>query len=379
MSSAIDDINGQPSTTTSSTDPLTFVEKLQKNWAKGQRLAFFTSHITGYTAAVVEGHSRAAEYLDTVLNSYFQRFHWKLKVSEEPDAPFEPERSPLEEKLTAMEAEQKKAEDIAIRAWFDYRVKTVKKSRRRSKGDRDPWSCLLAQLSGVSKSKPKALQPQQRWSKDHFETVVRKDFEERWAEQGKSGKHKAAFRTLVTREHFEKTSREVQKEYKKLAKSEGKAAVEKWREDLTVPPSAAAVDRHELGSFAGPILAGMHKILGMHVSLLVGGPEPRKDGQINVLCMHEGGDNSPQPQNWQQYDKKKFKAVTALFQDYLSTCYSAEEREKRKLTNVDTTNAPYVISPTPDDDEQSDTEVLPSTSAPSIDPKAKPKAKRQRL
>lgn len=38
-----------------------------------------------------------------------------------------------------------------------------------------------------------------------------------------------------------------------------------------------------LASFAGPILAGMSATLGMHVSLLVGGPEPRKQGKITVV------------------------------------------------------------------------------------------------
>lgn len=66
--------------------------------------------------------------------------------------------------------------------------------------------------------------------------------------------------------------------------------------------------------------------------------------------MHEGGDKSPVPRNWQLYDKGKYRAVTRLFQDYLATCYSTcyaftspqcyfvhyhtlaqEERDARKL------------------------------------------------
>jgi hypothetical protein len=49
-----------------------------------------------------------------------------------------------------------------------------------------------------------------------------------------------------------------------------------------------------LGEFAGPIIEGLGNILGMHVALLVGGPEPAKRGQINVSryfvssCMYSG-------------------------------------------------------------------------------------------
>ena len=38
--------------------------------------------------------------------------------------------------------------------------------------------------------------------------------------------------------------------------------------------------------------------------------------------MHEGGDKSAVPRNWQIYDKEKYQMVTHLFQEYLATCYS---------------------------------------------------------
>ncbi|KIK81603.1 hypothetical protein PAXRUDRAFT_27823 [Paxillus rubicundulus Ve08.2h10] len=76
---------------------------------------------------------------------------------------------------------------------------------------------------------------------------------------------------------------------------------------------------------------GMHDSLGMHVTLLVEGPEPRKQGQITVLSMHEGADHSPVPRNWQLHDKQKYKVVTRMFQDYLSMCYTQEEHNACKL------------------------------------------------
>ncbi|KAH7917593.1 hypothetical protein BV22DRAFT_1026074 [Leucogyrophana mollusca] len=128
---------------------------------------------------------------------------------------------------------------------------------------------------------------------------------------------------------------------------------------------------NRLGSFAGPLLSGMHGILGVHVTLIVGRPEPRKGGAINVLSMHEGTDKSVQPLNWQQRDKKKYKAVVALFQEYLSSCYSPEDRAHYKLPDLG--DAQHIISSAPDlnanANDQSDED------APSADPRPSRKSK----
>jgi hypothetical protein len=101
---------------------------------------------------------------------------------------------------------------------------------------------------------------------------------------------------------------------------------------------ARAIDR--LAGFLGPIIEGIGNTLGMHVSVLVGGPEPRKNGQINVIryvalmphsdtdltvgySMHHGVNKAAVPKNWGMVDKAKYKAVTQSFVQYLETCYSA--------------------------------------------------------
>ncbi|KAH7917592.1 hypothetical protein BV22DRAFT_1135278 [Leucogyrophana mollusca] len=207
-------------------NPKAFVEKLKRNWAKGEHLDFLTGHLAGYSTAVLEGNSRASEYLDSVVNEYFLRFHWKLSAAEEPSSSYDPSQPPMTEQLTPIESEQKHFKVTSMRKticmWLDYRTKANKKvGRRRAKVEGDLWARLLGQLSGISQHKPKALQPQQRWSKDYFETVVRDDFEARWAGQGN----------------------EVQKGYAKLAKTEAKAALATWRADLAAAPSTNPVDR----------------------------------------------------------------------------------------------------------------------------------------
>ncbi|KAH7906240.1 hypothetical protein BJ138DRAFT_1117754 [Hygrophoropsis aurantiaca] len=103
-------------------NPQAYVEKFMKNWAKGQRLEFLNSHLPGYTTAV-----------------------------------------------TSMRK--------AIRAWLEYRIPKNKKIGRRANAENDPWARFLKQLARLEQHKPRALQAHQRWSKDHFDTDVKTDFD----------------------------------------------------------------------------------------------------------------------------------------------------------------------------------------------------------
>lgn len=38
-----------------------------------------------------------------------------------------------------------------------------------------------------------------------------------------------------------------------------------------------------IGNSWGPVIAALGDSLGMHVTLVIGGPEPSKNGQINVI------------------------------------------------------------------------------------------------
>ncbi|KAF8834543.1 hypothetical protein BDN67DRAFT_985248 [Paxillus ammoniavirescens] len=329
------------STHSETTNPTTYIEKLKKNWAKGPCLQFLNSHISGYATASLEGSSWNQEYLNTVIN--------KMSVSEDPPAetPDSSESNAAPKTLTPVEAEQKhnkfQAMYKAIWVWLEYRTTTNCKVGRSTNPENDTWT-HLAHLSGISKKKPKALQLHQRWSKDHFNNIVQEEFEKRCAMQGISGKAMMNFRDQVTREYFLGLAVNEQCQYVDLAKNEGKEAAGAWTKALNSPPSTALADQqaaiNRFSSFAGPLLASMHELLGMHVTLLIGGPELCKNGQITVLSMHEGGDKSTVPCNWQVHDKTKFKVITKLFKDYLLTCYTEEECDAQKL--LDAVNPPLI-------------------------------------
>lgn len=48
-----------------------------------------------------------------------------------------------------------------------------------------------------------------------------------------------------------------------------------------MPATFRVLDR--LGNTMGPVVVGLGEMLDMHVTLVVGGPEPKKNGQLNVI------------------------------------------------------------------------------------------------
>ena len=89
-----------------------YVEKLKRNWVKGTHLELLNHHVSGYCAAFVEGNSRAQEYLDLIVNKYFVKFPWRLKVSEDPVLLVSD--TPSTEKLSTAEIEQKRCKIVAM-------------------------------------------------------------------------------------------------------------------------------------------------------------------------------------------------------------------------------------------------------------------------
>ncbi|KAG2054271.1 hypothetical protein BDR06DRAFT_1050581 [Suillus hirtellus] len=280
-----------------------------------------------YKVELLESRHCANNYIDLVINKYFHHYHWKLKVNEEPTTPYDSLQQIILEILNDEESEQKKqkvtAMTKAICNWFEYCSRKLNPLGHCLKTETDPWTCLLKQLSGVAKNKPRTLQAHQRWSKDHFDTDLKEEFEEKWKYE------------------------DIHKTYETLAELEGIANVKAWKAVLAAPASKLPADRQcaldQLPEFAGPILAGISDITGMHCTLFVGSPEPRRKGQLSVITMHEGVDLSDRPKNWQMADKTKFKIATSLFQEFLATCYTEADREGASLDDdSDTLTTPIL-------------------------------------
>lgn len=95
-----------------------------------------------------------------------------------------------------------------------------------------------------------------------------------------------------------------------------------------------------LPNLLGPVIQIIGEAVGMHISVLIGGPEPQKKGQLNMIGyvafillylislaetfgrIHHGENKAAIPKVWALAEKDKFKVVKEAFIAFLSTCYS---------------------------------------------------------
>ncbi|KAG1823861.1 uncharacterized protein BJ212DRAFT_1296388 [Suillus subaureus] len=294
-----------PSPATNTDDPNAYVEKLFHNWAKNSHLAFLNNHLSTYCKHVNQGKSQATDYVYEVMQEYFQHYHWKMKISDEPS-----ENNPLQmesdESLSPIELKQKLQKILvmqkAIKSWLDYHAKSLKK--------------LIWHKVGLPSSKM------------------------------------VTFHDRITHKHFKKLSEEEQKHWRDTAQAKGEAAVKEWSDHLAVPPSTSSIDRQvtQLGLWITSHLCWADSCWTLAYTR-VSGPEPCKQGKITIVSMHEGIDLSPQPHNWQTRDKTKFKMVTKSFQKYLSHTYTKQDCNSCCL--LDNLDSLFTI---PQEGNQSDTE-----------------------
>ncbi|KAL0566534.1 SERTA domain-containing protein 3, partial [Marasmius crinis-equi] len=160
------------------------------------------------------------------------------------------------------------------------------------KGDNHPFTPLLDQLSyGKNASgKPCKQSAEQAWAdanKVQFEATR----EKRKKTQPKK-MNDAVFYNKVLREEFGKLTEQEQKDWEERSKTEQEERLKKWKEQRHAKPSEKPEDRQacidRLNEFCGPILDGIAERTGWSCSLLLGGPEPRDGGRLNMLALHAG-------------------------------------------------------------------------------------------
>ncbi|EDR08975.1 uncharacterized protein LACBIDRAFT_326622 [Laccaria bicolor S238N-H82] len=114
-------------------------------------------------------------------------------------------------------------------------------------------------------------------------------------------------------------------------------------------PADAQTVLNALPSILGPLIEGVGKAVGMHITVLIGGPEPKMQGQLNafsrrVSSMHYGVDKQAVPKVWGHADKAGFKLVTNAFTSFLETCYSPEEQRARAIPKDSQDDQPTALS-----------------------------------
>ncbi|KAJ8489105.1 hypothetical protein ONZ45_g13699 [Pleurotus djamor] len=322
------------------TDMLTAPPQLKRGWAKGSRLDFLAPYVPRYFSALQEKRSKAIELADEVTNDYFKQFYWRLRPDAEPNATTPQPTAP--ETLSAAEKELKGQIISKMRQsiynWLDYRAHKTKGVTRlknsipnsgASPSD-DPYAVLLAQISGIALKPKKLLAPWQQYMKtESVWKSLKPTFDAEFKASGHPEGFRASERNAFMIKRYNALDDDQKAHYSAAASDDHDKSKQEVRERLnqelhfTPEERQALIDR--LPEFLDPLFSALHDMLGMHVSILIGGPEPKKGGKLNVISIHYGADKSAIPKNWAKSNKTSYKNVTDSFLLFLESAYTEEE------------------------------------------------------
>ncbi|KAL0567420.1 SERTA domain-containing protein 3 [Marasmius crinis-equi] len=271
------------------------------------------------------------------------------------DAPL-PERPDPKERRSDFKSDEEFKE--AERSWKQYNKDVTTRKRQiedrlksdyskehapaMKKGDKHPFTPLLNQLSygkkEAQKGKPRKQSAEQAWAdanKSYLDAVHDKQ------KQEEASKHPdlpaPAVYNKVLREEFAKLSEEEQKEWQERSQTEHATGVKDWKEKQNAKPSEKPEDRqaciNRLNEFCMPILEGIAERTGWCCSLLLGGPEPRDGGRLNMIALHAGKPTSGPVK--MQFGRSELHAwregFFPVFSRHLKKVFTMEECRARAL------------------------------------------------
>ncbi|KAF9501047.1 hypothetical protein BDN71DRAFT_1426713 [Pleurotus eryngii] len=169
-----------------------------------------------------------------------------------------------------------------ITSWFHYCTNKINNSLRHltqatAKSTKDPFVILLGQLTGLACKPPKCLAAWKYYGKQLSNAI------------------KETFKT-----DFHKSGQDQ------------KLCLDK------------------IGNFFYPIIDGIKQVLNMHVTVLIGGPEPAKGGQLNIPSLHSEMDLSAVLKIWGDADIANYCMVTEKFKAYLWTVYNCHDAQSSR-------------------------------------------------
>ncbi|EDQ99299.1 uncharacterized protein LACBIDRAFT_316698 [Laccaria bicolor S238N-H82] len=286
------------------------LKNLLRNWAKGQRLAFLEGFIADYKEAL-HTKKKASSVLDAIVNQWFTHFHWTIPLSSgnSATATVLPMDAQGHEILSPTDAILKgrviECAHTSLYHWYEYRCKRT--VPQMGKGKKDPISLLLQKLLRCSTSPTRRSAGWETWGKENFASL-KAEFEADFAELDED-----------TQNHWNEVAKTKYEEVKKVAQ-------ERTDNSGLLSPAEAQAVLNDLPSVFGPTIQSIGEALGMHVTVLIGGPEPSKKGQLNMIGIHHGENKAAVPKVWPLAEKEKCALVKDAFILFLGTCYSIEEQ-----------------------------------------------------
>ncbi|EDR08563.1 uncharacterized protein LACBIDRAFT_327105 [Laccaria bicolor S238N-H82] len=321
---------------------------LKRNWAKGARLTFLESYIDNYKNGLLT--KKAPAVLDSIVNAWFARFHWTIPLSAETDLPATTlPVGPDGHEILTKEHRKLKAEVVertrtSLYGWFEYRCKKIVKLPHSVKGGKDPMSILISRLLGQDATPPKRNAPWEAWAKVHF-PEMKATFNVEFKQSGKPRNLLASARNEFKMAAFKRLDEAERQRWEDIAQQEHldhKKRLEDLEGEGLMDPEAAQEVLDRLPNLLGLLIQAIREATGMHLSVLVGGPEPKKKGQLNMFGIHHGTNLAPSPKSWPFAEKEQWNIAKEAFLRFLSTCYTTEQQRARAIipSTVQSTEQP---------------------------------------
>ncbi|KAL1658565.1 hypothetical protein GGF50DRAFT_92549 [Schizophyllum commune] len=324
-------------------------KKSYKGWAKGVREEQVLEPMwLQYCDAAQRGIAQRRRVVELIC----ERFHFQIPpdtpVKAEiygPVPPWTPETiyDPFEG-LTSEEDKQErhvKMEEInrRIEKYYAYRYSRISHAPAlATDAASNPYNIFLNQLCGITRPS------RGRSAAQHYQSLCASQlapiYQRQWTDNILSGKVSADakqsgnWRESVARKELAKLSEAEQENWKQSAKEYNDARVVLYKKQMSDPPlrtpeaRQAAIDAFP--RWAAPLLQGVYARTGLHICMMLGGPMPKYNGQINVVCMSAGRNLQVAAKPYPQLAGFQT-VVVPHFKSYLTSAFTAQEIEAASL------------------------------------------------
>ncbi|PBK59709.1 hypothetical protein ARMSODRAFT_1027150 [Armillaria solidipes] len=192
-------------------------------WVKGSRLNWLEERLIPFRVARRESVSAAKDYVDEQLGEYYDRYHWELDLSQEPQFPRPDPNEPLspeKEEAKALHVEQMRGQ--LLFRWWNWRAGKLDDTNKRLDM---PLCQLLEEVSsaggkGTRTVRTRARTAYQLWSKEFFKDDIIEEFEQYFKKLDRPDSERAGCRTRWTKDYFQNLSDEVRARFEAQALAE---------------------------------------------------------------------------------------------------------------------------------------------------------------
>ncbi|KAI0054691.1 hypothetical protein BV25DRAFT_1937758 [Artomyces pyxidatus] len=331
----------------------------RKSWAPGTKFDFLERRVPQYRLAVDAG--TVTEFYTGSSKLWTVKYGWDLPLEEDAlEDTEDPDESALdalgeaEEQLTQAEVERRKEIFTELRAkianWYRYQCRKVVKAEQLDA------SLTKSLENGIKKVKKEI--PWQLYSKLHYATRVKPEYEAEWAvvsarpvPDGSKKPHAFNVRVKVTKRLYLEESDEFRADIERQVETRYLKALKDQETELakqgTHGPESYQRNINNAYALLQPIVDNIFANFGMATTLMLAGPIPQRGGRIEAMYFHAGQTRGIVQQDWTAFDTFGFEEAAKSLTRFAQAVYPEDVCRSRALNSTagDSLEAPIYYSP----------------------------------